>query len=86
MRDKAVSEMAAVLFPLAARVLATAPAQARAVRPELIPHLVEHPRLDVVPRLADALALVRAEADPADAVFVTGSLFLVGEARALLLQ
>jgi dihydrofolate synthase/folylpolyglutamate synthase len=86
MRDKAVSEMAAVLFPLAARVLATAPAQARAVRPELIPHLVEHPRLDVVPRLADALALIRAEADPADAVFVTGSLFLVGEARALLLQ
>ena len=32
-----------------------------------------------------ALAIVRREAAPDDAVFISGSLFLVGEARRLLL-
>ena len=83
MRDKAVSEMSAILFPLAQEVIATAPDQARAVRPELIREMVTHPRLRTAPRVADALAPAR-QAAPEDVVFVTGSLFLVGEARALL--
>jgi len=37
-------------------------------------------------RLADALDIVRAEAAPDDAVFITGSLYLVGEARALFVK
>jgi folylpolyglutamate synthase/dihydropteroate synthase len=44
---------------------------------------VNHPRLRVAPDLKAALALTR-EAAPEDAVFVTGSLFLVGEAYGLL--
>ena len=79
MRDKAVEEIAAVLFPLATQVIVTAPEQARALRPEALAELADHPALRVAPRLEDALAMVRAEARPEDVVFVTGSLFLVGE-------
>jgi dihydrofolate synthase/folylpolyglutamate synthase len=85
MRDKAVAEMSAILFPLAREVILTAPDQARAVRPELIREMVSHPRLRIAPRVADALAAAR-EAAPEDVVLVTGSLFLVGEARALLVE
>jgi dihydrofolate synthase / folylpolyglutamate synthase len=85
MRDKAVSEVAGILFPLADEVIATAPDQARAVRPELIAELGSHPRLRVAPRLAGALALLE-ECAPDDIVFVTGSLYLVGEARPLLIE
>ncbi len=83
MRDKAVAEMAAILFPLAAEVIATAPAHPRAVRPELIRELADHPRLRVAATVREALALA-AEAAAEDVIFIAGSLFLVGEARALL--
>lgn len=81
MRDKAVAEMAGILFPLADEVIVTAPKQNRAVRPESILELAEHSRIRAVPTLAEALGCVRATAAPADVVFVTGSLFLVAEAR-----
>lgn len=83
MRDKAVEEVASILFPLADEVIATAPAQPRAVRPELIRELVDHPRLRTAATCRQAFELL-GEAGPDDVVFVTGSLFLVGEARALL--
>jgi dihydrofolate synthase/folylpolyglutamate synthase len=84
MRDKAVAEVAGTLFPLADEVIATAVAQARAVRPQTIRELADHPRLRTAESVAAALELVRREAAPEDAVFVTGSLYLVGEARRLL--
>lgn len=84
MRDKAVSEMAAILFPRARHVIVTAPAQARALRPESIRDLADHNSVQVAPNLPTALAMARAAAVAEDAIFVTGSLFLVGEARALL--
>jgi dihydrofolate synthase / folylpolyglutamate synthase len=83
MRDKAVEEMAGILFPAASEVIATAPRQPRAARPETLAACVNHPRLRVAPDLKAALALTR-EAAPEDAVFITGSLFLVGEAYGLL--
>ena len=61
------------------------PSQPRAVRPETVRELADHPRLRVAPRLQEALAMVDG-AGPEDVVFVSGSLFLVGEARALLVQ
>jgi dihydrofolate synthase/folylpolyglutamate synthase len=85
MRDKAVAEMSAILFPMGQEVIVTAPEQPRAVRPGIIAEMVTHPRLRTVPRVADALALARA-ASPEDVIFVTGSLFLVAEARALLVK
>jgi len=83
MRDKAISEAAGTLFPAAHQIILTAPDHPRAVRPEALRDLVDHPRLQVAPSLTEALRLVD-QALPEDAVFITGSLFLVGEARALL--
>jgi dihydrofolate synthase / folylpolyglutamate synthase len=84
MRDKAIQEVGGVLFPRARHVIATAPAQARAAYPETIVEMAGHPDIRPVPDLAAALAAVRAAAAPGDAVFITGSLFLVGEAEVLL--
>jgi len=84
MRDKSIDEIAGILFPLAAQVIVTAPRQARALAPEAIFQVAEHPGLQVAPDLPQALSMVR-DAAPDDVVFITGSLFLVAEARALLL-
>lgn len=83
MRDKAVAEMTALLFPRAAHVIVTAPEQARAARPEAVRELADHDSMRVAASVREALEMARA-AGPEDAIFVTGSLFLVGEARALL--
>jgi dihydrofolate synthase/folylpolyglutamate synthase len=81
MGDKAVGEMAGMLFPLAHRVIVTAPANSRAMPPEKIPAR----GATVTHSVTEAVALLR-EAQPEDVIFITGSLFVVGEARALLLQ
>jgi folylpolyglutamate synthase/dihydropteroate synthase len=80
MRDKAVVEMTGILFPLADTVVATAPRQDRATRPETIRELSGCSGVLITQTVADALDL----AEDADVVFVTGSLFIVAEARALL--
>jgi dihydrofolate synthase/folylpolyglutamate synthase len=85
MRDKAVAEMTGILFPLAHEVILTAPRQARAVRPETIAEMVDHPRLRIAPALPEALRMF-APASPGDVTFITGSLYLVGEARQYLVQ
>jgi dihydrofolate synthase/folylpolyglutamate synthase len=64
-------------------VIVTAPAQARALRPESIRGLADHSDIQVAANIREALALA-AGAAREDAIFVTGSLFLVGEARGLL--
>ena len=81
MRDKAVQEIAGTLFPLADRVILTAPANSRAMPPAEIPA----GNASIANSVPDAIAMLR-DADPADVIFITGSLFVVGEARALLVQ
>ena len=81
MRDKAVDEVTATLFPLAAEVIVTSPDQPRALAPEALAGAVQHPNLKIAPRLTDALRLA---AEKPMTTFITGSLFLVGEARATL--
>jgi dihydrofolate synthase/folylpolyglutamate synthase len=81
MRDKAVGEMAAILFPLAERVILTAPENSRAMPPELIPAS----GATITHSVPEAMALI-ADAPQEAVVFVTGSLFVVGEARALLVK
>jgi len=83
MRDKAVAEMTGILFAQANEVFATGPRQSRAVDPETIRDLADHPCVRTAPDLAAALALAR-PSPPDRAIFITGSLFLVGEALALL--
>jgi dihydrofolate synthase/folylpolyglutamate synthase len=80
MRDKSIAEMADVLFPRAYRVIVTAPKQARALRPEAVREFADGENVEVAEDLAAAIVL--AKAAPEDAIFITGSLFLVGEARA----
>jgi dihydrofolate synthase/folylpolyglutamate synthase len=83
MRDKAVDEVAEQLFPLADKLIATAPNFSRAVRPEAILEMSSHPNAIAVPTIPEAIQLARL-APPDAAVFFSGSLFLVGEARAIL--
>jgi dihydrofolate synthase/folylpolyglutamate synthase len=80
-RDKSVDEIAGLLFPRAARVTVTAPGQPRALSAEALAEMTRHlaPEMDVVPEASDAVARAMEEAGPDDVVFVTGSLYLVGE-------
>jgi dihydrofolate synthase/folylpolyglutamate synthase len=81
MRDKAIAEIAGILFPRAQQVIVTAPRQTRALAPETMLEISAHPNLRVAPTIESALELVR-DATEDDVVFVSGSLFLVAEARA----
>jgi dihydrofolate synthase/folylpolyglutamate synthase len=81
LRDKAVGEMASMLFPLAGRLILTAAANARAMPPEDIPA----PGARITHSIAEAIALLD-DAAPEDVIFITGSLYLAGEARALLVK
>src|SRR5262249_29186028 len=81
MRDKAVGEMASMLFPLAERVIFTAPQNSRAIDPAEIPAA----GATITGTVDEALSLIRQA--PADhVVFITGSLFVVGEARSRFVQ
>jgi len=83
MRDKAVDEIGGILFPKAQQVIVTAPRQARALAPDALREMAHHPNLRAAPTVEDALNLV-SDAAPGEAIFITGSLFLVAEARAVL--
>jgi len=83
MRDKAIEEVTQQLFPLAGRLIVTAPHFPRALRPEAILEIASHPDAHITPSVSEAIEIART-APPDAVVFFTGSLFLVGEARALL--
>jgi len=80
MRDKAVAEMGAILFPLADELILTAADSPRSITPEELAALAGRGR--AVASIAAALELVAREAAADDVIVITGSLFLVGEARA----
>ncbi len=82
MRDKAFEEVTSILFPVVDELICTAPDQTRALRPEAILDLAPHANARAAANLPAALALPR----HCDVLFITGSLYLVGEARALLVQ
>jgi dihydrofolate synthase / folylpolyglutamate synthase len=82
MRDKAVSEMAEILFPLADRVVATHVDNPRAATPGDIRQAAHRVALaiDEAPNVATALAKARTAAGTRGLVVVTGSIYIVGEA------
>ena len=86
MRDKAVEEVAGTLFPLAHQVFLTRVSLPRALSPRALETIVSHHHsyIQVTESLAEALARARASASETDIILVTGSLFLVGEAKELL--
>ena len=83
MRDKAVDEIAGLLFPLAYEVIFTEPSQGRSISAPLLAEMTSHlaRRHQVVSDPAAAFDLAISSARPSDAVFVTGSLYLVGALR-----
>ncbi len=78
MRDKSIEEIVEILFPRFAEVIITAPDQPRALSPDALLATIDHANVRTAPTLHDALALVNS------ITFVTGSLFLVGEAKQIL--
>lgn len=83
MRDKAVAEMTGILFPAVQRVIATVPAQERATRPETIRALSGQDGVLLSRSVSEALRIASTTSE--EVIFVTGSLFVVAEARTLLL-
>jgi dihydrofolate synthase/folylpolyglutamate synthase len=86
MRDKAISEMTDILFPLALRVIATRPENPRAASPELIQEAGRRSgtEIEAVPEVRRALERARESAAEGNVVVVTGSIYLVGEAMQIL--
>jgi dihydrofolate synthase/folylpolyglutamate synthase len=83
LRDKAVDEVAGLLFPYAAEVIFTAPRNSRAVSATQLAEIAGHhaARFSVIPDAERAFEHALAEAAPEDAIFITGSLYLVGQLR-----
>jgi dihydrofolate synthase/folylpolyglutamate synthase len=83
MRDKDLSVIGPLLFPLAAELIFTAPGQARAFSPEELRAVSGESRARLAATPREALRILEG-AGAADVAFVTGSLYLVGEVRPLL--
>lgn len=86
MLDKAIAEMAEILFPLAERVIATRADNPRSATPQEIRKAAVRTSAEVesAPDVLSALGRARALAGPQGLVVVTGSIYIVGEAmRAL---
>jgi len=86
MRDKAVDEIAGLLFPAAEAVILTEARQPRAISAPLLAEMAGHHarKFSVVSDPFEALDRAIAMAQPEDAVFATGSLYLVGDLRSRL--
>jgi dihydrofolate synthase/folylpolyglutamate synthase len=83
MADKQIGEIAEILFPLATHLILTAPDQARALAVQEIAKLPTAANARIASSLEEALETIH-RAAPEDVVFITGSLYLVGEARPIL--
>lgn len=87
MNDKRLEEMAAILFPAAHQVILTRPDNPRAAAVEQLHRLglksAPPQKIKVVPSVSNALSIARDVTPHHGVVCVTGSLYLVGEAKAL---
>jgi dihydrofolate synthase / folylpolyglutamate synthase len=81
MRDKAISEMAEILFPLADRVIATRPENPRAASPEEIQQAAARTGVEIeaVEDVQSAMERARVLGSGKSVVVITGSIYLVGE-------
>jgi dihydrofolate synthase / folylpolyglutamate synthase len=86
MKDKAIPEIASILFPLAERVIATQSENPRAATPHEIAELARHTQTEILeePAVKAALERARSLAGKEGVVVITGSIYIVGEALALL--
>jgi dihydrofolate synthase/folylpolyglutamate synthase len=88
MRDKELAEIAAAVFPAAARLVLTRADNPRSAAPDSLAALaarhLDGRRISLAPTAAEALRLARELTPPGGLVCATGSLYLVGEIRSLL--
>jgi dihydrofolate synthase/folylpolyglutamate synthase len=86
MRDKAISEIADILFPLAERVIATQADNPRAASPEAIVKIGTHTQTEILQAksVREALERARALAGKNGVIVITGSIYIVGEALSIL--
>lgn len=82
MRDKAIAEIAEILFPLAAHILATRAENPRSATPDEIREAASRTVAEVLtaPNVPAALAQARSLAGSRGLVVITGSIYIVGEA------
>jgi dihydrofolate synthase/folylpolyglutamate synthase len=83
LRDKAVDEVAGLLFPFAAEVIFTEPRTSRAISAAQLAEIASHHAAQsaMIADAEQALDYALSKAAPGDAVFITGSLYLVGQLR-----
>jgi dihydrofolate synthase/folylpolyglutamate synthase len=88
MRDKAIQEIADILFPLAEHVIATRADNPRAASPEEILEFGRHSQAEMLAEETVTAALERARllAGSQGVVVITGSIYIVGEALGVLAQ
>ncbi|HXY26555.1 MAG TPA: folylpolyglutamate synthase/dihydrofolate synthase family protein [Candidatus Acidoferrum sp.] len=83
LRDKAVDEVAGQLFQHAAEVIFTEPRTSRAISAPRLAEIAAHhaSSFTVISSAEQALDLALSEVSREDAIFITGSLYLVGQLR-----
>jgi dihydrofolate synthase/folylpolyglutamate synthase len=88
LRDKAVDEVAGLLFPLAAEVVLTAPSTSRAISASQLEEIAAHyaDKSTTIADAEEAIEYALSKASPGDVIFITGSLYLVGQLRHYLKQ
>lgn len=83
LRDKSVDEIAGVLFPHVAEVIFTQPRTTRAISVAQLAEITAHHAMHftIIPDPEPALEYALDRAAPHNAIFVAGSLYLVGQLR-----
>jgi dihydrofolate synthase/folylpolyglutamate synthase len=83
LRDKAVDEIAGILFPHASEVIFTQPNTTRSISASQLAEIVGHhaAHYKIIPEAEKALESAMAEDAPNDVICITGSLYLVGQLR-----
>ena len=86
MRDKAIGEIADIIFPLADRVIATHAENPRAASPQQIAELGAHAQTEILQAksVPEALERACALAGSEGVIVITGSIYIVGEALGIL--
>jgi dihydrofolate synthase / folylpolyglutamate synthase len=88
LRDKAVDEVAGLLFPLATEVVLTAPSTPRAISASQLEEIAAHyaNKSTTIADAEEAIEYALSKASPDDVIFITGSLYLAGQLRHYLKQ
>ena len=86
MRDKAITEIADIIFPLADRVIATHAENPRAASSQQIAEMGAHAQTEILQasNVQEALERACTLAGPRGVIVITGSIYIVGEALSIL--